>query len=74
MKDSLPLNPGNTGDCGDQTLDALYPPLQKKVDEVKKASDNTAKNRETKFFRGKDHSEKPGNERLPIPLEFLLKK
>lgn len=61
-------------DYGDQTLDALYPPLQKKVDEVMLAKGYTAKNWLTKFFPGKDHSEKSWNERIHFALEFLLTK
>ncbi|MEI8114123.1 MAG: alpha/beta hydrolase-fold protein [Bacteroidia bacterium] len=61
-------------DYGDQTLDAMYPPLQKNVDEVMKAKGFSGKNWETQFFPGKDHSEKSWNERLHIPMEFLLKK
>jgi len=61
-------------DYGDQTLDAMYPPLQKKVDEVMKKRGFTDKNWKTQFFPGKDHSEKSWNERLYIPLEFLLEK
>lgn len=61
-------------DYGDQTLDAMYPPLQKMVDEVMKASGFTDKNWETRFFPGKNHSETSWNERFNIPLEFLLKK
>ncbi len=61
-------------DYGDQTLDALYQPFQEKVDVVMKAKGFTAKNWETQFFKGKDHSEKSWKERLNIPLEFLLKK
>ena len=59
-------------DYGDQTLDALYPPLQKKVDEVlvEKGFDST--NWSSLFFPGKDHSEKSWKERLAIPLQFLL--
>ena len=59
-------------DYGDQTLDALYPPLQKKVDEVlvEKGFDST--NWSSLFFPGKDHSEKSWKERLDIPLQFLL--
>ena len=60
-------------DYGDQTLDAMYPPLQKKVDEVMKKRGFTDNNWKTQFFPGKDHSEKSWNERLNIPLEFLLK-
>ncbi|NEW83355.1 MAG: alpha/beta hydrolase [Mariniphaga sp.] len=75
MKNNLP-NPKNHKlyfDYGDQTLDALYAPLQKEVDEVMKAKGYTQANWITKFFPGKDHSEKAWNERLPIPLKFLLK-
>lgn len=61
-------------DYGDQTLDALYPPLQKKVDEVMKARGYSAQNWETRFFPGMDHSEKSWNKRLAVPMEFLLKK
>jgi predicted alpha/beta superfamily hydrolase len=61
-------------DYGDQTLDAMYPPLQKRVDEVIKDRGYTEKNWETHYFPGKDHSEKAWNERLEIPMEFLLKK
>jgi predicted alpha/beta superfamily hydrolase len=61
-------------DYGDQTLDALYPDLQKKVDNVmleKGFSENTWL---TKFFPGDDHSEKSWNKRLDIPFTFLLSK
>ncbi len=60
-------------DYGDQTLDAMYPPLQKNVDEVLKAKGFSAKNWITKYFPGADHSEKSWNKRLDIPLVFLLK-
>lgn len=59
-------------DYGDQTLDALYPPLQKRVDEVMKEKGFNEKSWLTKFFPGDDHSEKSWNGRLNIPLEFLL--
>jgi predicted alpha/beta superfamily hydrolase len=61
-------------DCGNQTLDAMYPDLQKQVDVILKEKGFSAKNWLTKYFPGKDHSEKSWNERLHIPLEFLLKK
>jgi enterochelin esterase-like enzyme len=61
-------------DYGDQTLDAMYPPLQKKVDKVMKAKGFTDINWETKFFPGKDHSEKSWSERFDIPVIFLLGK
>lgn len=61
-------------DCGDQTLDALYPPLQKKVDFVMKEKGFTEKSWITKYFAGENHSEQSWAKRLDIPLLFLLKK
>ena len=60
-------------DYGDKTLDSLYPTLQKRVDLIMKAKGFTEENWVTKYFPGKDHSEKAWNERFHIPLEFLLK-
>ncbi len=59
-------------DYGDQTLDALYPPLQKKVDEVMIVKGFTDKNWLTQFFPGEDHSERAWNQRFGIPVLFLL--
>ena len=59
-------------DYGDQTLDAYYPPLQKKVDEIMKAQGWTQKAWITKFFPGENHSETSWAKRLDIPFEFLL--
>lgn len=61
-------------DYGTATLDAMYEPLQLKVDEIMKSKgfDNT--NWITKKFEGQDHSEKAWCKRLHIPIEFLLKK
>ncbi len=59
-------------DYGDKTLDAMYPPLQKKVDEVIKSKGFFEKNWETLFFPGNDHSEKSWHERLETPMLFLL--
>lgn len=76
LKIHLP-NPKNTKiyfDYGDQTLDALYPSLQIKVDEVMKAKGFAEKNWVTKFFPGDDHSERSWSRRLGAPLLFLLKK
>ncbi len=61
-------------DYGDQTLDALYPALQTKADEVLKAKGYTSINWMTRFFKGENHSEKAWNKRLDIPLQFLLQK
>ncbi len=61
-------------DYGDQTLDALYTPLQKKVDELMRSKGWTEKFWITRFFTGEDHSEKSWAKRLYIPVEYLLKK
>jgi enterochelin esterase-like enzyme len=61
-------------DCGDQTLDAMYPKIQMEVDSLMKSKGYTEKNWVTKYFPGEDHSEKSWNNRLNIPLVFLLKK
>ena len=59
-------------DYGDQTLDSLYPPFQKKVDQLLLENGFTSANWKTQFFPGKGHSEKAWAERLEIPLVFLL--
>jgi enterochelin esterase-like enzyme len=61
-------------DYGDQTLDAMYPKLQEKVDTLMIAKGYTSHQWITKFFPGKDHSEKSWHERLAIPLTFLMGK
>lgn len=61
-------------DCGDQTLDALYPIIQLKADSLMKIKGYTDDNWITKYFPGDDHSEKSWNKRLNFPLVFLLGK
>jgi enterochelin esterase-like enzyme len=61
-------------DYGTETLDALYPPLQQKVDAVMKSKGWTSKNWMTREFKGEDHSERAWRKRLEIPLIFLLSK
>ena len=61
-------------DCGDQTLDALYPPIQKRVDSLMKRKGYNSNNWVTEYFPGEDHSEQSWNKRLHIPLEFLFRK
>ena len=76
MKINLP-NPKNHKiyfDYGDQTLDALYKPFQEKADLIMIEKGFTKENWITKFFPGKDHSEKSWRERFDIPLLFILKK
>jgi enterochelin esterase-like enzyme len=59
-------------DYGDQDLDAMYPPLQKKVDELMIQKGFTTKNWKTVYAKGESHSEKSWHKRLDIPLVFLL--
>lgn len=59
-------------DHGDQTLDAYYPPLQKKVDKIMIRRGYTAQGWMTRSFPGENHSEISWAKRLSIPLEFLL--
>lgn len=61
-------------DHGTINLDALYAPLQKRVDGlmVQKAY-RLNQDWMTEVFVGGDHNEKAWRERLDIPLQFLLK-
>ena len=59
-------------DHGDQTLDALYPPLQAKVDQAFSAYPNDLWT--SRFFPGADHSENAWRNRFGEALLFLLKK
>lgn len=61
-------------DYGDQTLDALYPPLQRQADAIMKAKGYDSKNWKTVFFEGQNHSEKAWASRFDIPALFLLGK
>lgn len=60
-------------DCGDRTLDAWYPEIQKKADLLMAEKGYSDSNWLTKYCPGEDHSEKAWNKRLDIPLTFLLK-
>ncbi len=59
-------------DYGDQTLDALYPPLQHKVDQLMQLLQYPQELWQSRFFPGADHSEQAWAQRLDIPLQFLL--
>jgi enterochelin esterase-like enzyme len=61
-------------DCGDQTLDSLYAPIQNRVDSTMTAKGYNHKNWLTQYFPGHDHSEKSWNSRLHVPLQFLMLK
>jgi enterochelin esterase-like enzyme len=59
-------------DYGTGTLDALYPPFQKKADAIMKSHGYGPKQWMTREFPGADHSERAWNRRFDIPLIFLL--
>jgi predicted alpha/beta superfamily hydrolase len=59
-------------DTGDQTIDALYPPVQKQVDSVMMTKGFSEINWITRYYYGDDHSENAWNRRLHIPLTFLF--
>ena len=61
-------------DCGDETLDKLYPEIQKKVDQLMVEKGYNETNWFTKFFPGENHSENAWSKRLNFPLEFLFEK
>ena len=61
-------------DYGTATLDAMYPSLQKKVDEIMINKGFSKKSWITKEFIGADHSEKAWQKRLYIPITFLMNK
>ncbi len=61
-------------DTGDQTLDALYPPIQQRVDSLMATNGFDSNSWVTKYFPGEDHSERAWAKRLAIPLRFLLNK
>ena len=74
LKKHLP-SPGNHKiyfDYGTEMLDSYYKPHQLKVDEVMRLKKYTPRQWVTKEFTGKDHSENSWNERLHVPLQFLL--
>jgi predicted alpha/beta superfamily hydrolase len=61
-------------DYGNKTLDMHYPQYAPRVDEILKAKGYTEKDSKNRFFEGTDHSENSWNQRLDIPLTFLLDK
>lgn len=76
LKEKLP-NPTNNKiyfDYGTVDLDAMYPPLQAKVDEIMISKGFTKENWITIKFEGENHSENAWKKRLHIPMEFLLKR
>jgi len=59
-------------DTGYQTLDAMYPDIQKKVDAMMQEIGFADKDWKSAFFPGADHSENAWKKRLDVPLRFLL--
>ncbi len=59
-------------DCGDATLDALYPPLQDRVDASLRAGAPPGLRWVSERYPGADHSERAWQARLPVPLAFLF--
>jgi predicted alpha/beta superfamily hydrolase len=60
-------------DHGTATLDSLYAPYQKRVDEAMRAAGySSGINWSSRVFPHADHSERAWRERVSIPLEFLL--
>jgi len=76
MRERLPL-PAPTKlyfDHGDQDLDALYPALQARVDSFFYNNDQWNMEFMSKAFPGHGHKEEYWQERLAIPMQFLLSK
>jgi enterochelin esterase-like enzyme len=61
-------------DHGDQTLDAMYPPLQRKADSVLTKKGYGPGSLLSLSFPGTNHSEPAWRDRLDQPLVFLLKR
>lgn len=60
-------------DLGTATLDAAYPPYQRRMDEVmRKLGYVHGRNWLTCTFEGAEHNERAWRDRLHVPLEFLL--
>lgn len=74
LSENLP-NPNENSiyfDFGTATLDALYEPFQQKADSIMQANGFTSVNWITRKFEGAAHTEKDWNQRLEVPLQFLL--
>ena len=59
-------------DCGDKTLDAFYPLLQRRADSIMRNNYYTSSSWKTEYIKGADHSETSWSKRLALPLRFLL--
>lgn len=76
MREKLPKPGGHKiyFDYGDQTLDAHYPPLQAKVDNLMQELGYSAENWLTVYDPGAEHDEIAWQKRLPGVLTFLFGK
>lgn len=76
MKDKLPKSKTHKMyfDYGTETLDAKYLPFQNEVSEILKEKGYDETNSQNLKFEGHDHSENSWNQRLDVPLKFLLMK
>ena len=59
-------------DYGNKTLDAHYPQYAPRVDEILATKGYNTSNSKNLFFEDTEHSENSWNQRLDIPLTFLL--
>ena len=59
-------------DYGNKTLDAHYPKYASRVDSILAVNGYDNSNSKNLMFEGTDHSENSWNQRLDIPLTFLL--
>ncbi len=59
-------------DHGTATLDAWYPPLQKKVDALVAEKGYDERHWQSRVYPGAEHSEKAWADRLDVPLQFLF--
>lgn len=59
-------------DCGDQELDALYPSIQNKIDEIFNNSKFKHVKFLSKYFPNEGHNENAWKKRVHFPLTFLF--
>lgn len=59
-------------DCGDKTIDAIYPPYQAQIDSLFAAKGWQESHFVSLFFEGAAHDESSWNERLDTPLTWML--
>jgi enterochelin esterase-like enzyme len=61
-------------DCGDKTLDAFYPSLQKKIDFIVRGKEFNYSNTKTVYATDADHTENAWSKRLADAIIFIYKK